>query len=436
MITVSGDRYSWCDGKSRRHFLKIGALGFGGLALPDLYRAEARSGLRSGKSIINVHLSGGPSHQDMWDLKPDAPSEIRGEFRPIATKVPGMQICELMPLLAARADRFSVIRGLVGSVDEHSYSTAMTGYSEKDLKAVGGRPSIGSVVSRLSTATSDRALPYVSLMGHVTPGYLGPVHQPYVPDGGGRSNLKAGKIDGARLKDRGELLRELDTLRREADATHQMEAMDAFTQKAVEVVTSGRMADALDTDKAKDDLKRYTGGNVNGRAGGNRNFLVARRLIEAGVRCIAMSWGGWDTHENNFKSLRDQLPALDLGLSSLLDDLKDRGMLDDVAIVVWGEFGRTPKINDKAGRDHWPRVAAAWLAGGGLRHGQAVGESDRLAGEPKTPVHVHQVHATLYKVLGVDLEKTQFTDPMGWRSGTRSASSCSPRRGPRPASRS
>jgi uncharacterized protein (DUF1501 family) len=192
-----------------------------------------------------------------------------------------------------------------------------------------------------------------------------------------------------------------------------MEALDSFTQKAVEVVTSGRMADALDLEKAKDDLKRYTGGSPNGRGSGNRNFLMARRLIEAGVRCVAMTWGGWDTHENNFRTLRDQLPALDLGLSSLLDDLKDRRMLQDVAVVLWGEFGRTPKINDKAGRDHWPRVASAWIAGGGLKGGRVVGQSDRYAGEAVVPVHLHQVHATLYHVLGIDLESTQFVDPMG-----------------------
>src|SRR5262249_654244 len=176
----------------------------------------------------------------------------------------------------------------------------------------------------------------------------------YVPDGGGKSNLRLGKINAERLKGRTELLNELDTMRRDLDAKGQMEAMDTFTQKAVEVVTSGRMGDALDLEKEeKATLKRYLGdGNGQGRTSGNRNFLMARRLIEAGVRCIAMSWGGWDTHENNFKSLRDQLPALDMGLSALITDLSDRGMLDDVSIVLWGEFGRTPKINTGAGRDH------------------------------------------------------------------------------------
>lgn len=416
MLTISGDRYLSCDGIRRRNFLKIGALGMGGLALPDLLRLEAKDGKKSStKALINVHLSGGPSHQDMWDLKPDAASEIRGEFRPIPTNVTGMEICELFPKLARMADKFALIRGMVGSVDEHSYSTAMTGYSQQALKSVGGHPSIGSVVSRLSQSSADRALPYVSLMGHVTPGYLGPVHQPYVPDGGGRSNLSLGKINADRLKGRTDLLNELDTMRREVDGNHQMEAMDSFTQKAVEVVTSGRMGDALDVEKEdKATKKRYLGDSSGqGRMGGNRNFLMARRLIEAGVRCIAMSWGGWDTHENNFKTLRDQLPALDMGVSALIQDLSERGMLDDVSIVLWGEFGRSPKISNNAGRDHWPRVSAAFMAGGGIRAGQVVGASDRQAADAVTPVHLHQIHATLYRNLGIDVETTQFIDPSG-----------------------
>jgi hypothetical protein len=415
MLTITGDRYQSCDGVQRRDFLKIGALGMGGMMLPDLLKLEAKDGKKSStKALINVHLSGGPSHQDMWDLKPEAASEVRGEFRPIDTNVSGMQICELFPKLAKMADKFAVIRGMVGSVDEHSYSTAMTGYRESELKSIGGHPSIGSVVSKLATATADRALPYVSLMGHVTPGYLGPIHQPYVPDGGGRSNLSLGKINADRLKGRTDLLNELDTMRRDVDANHQMEAMDSFTQKAVEVVTSGRMGDALDVQKEdKATLKRYMGdSNGNGRAGANRNFLMARRLIEAGVRCVAMSWGGWDTHENNFKTLRDQLPAMDLGVSALIQDLHDRGMLDDVSIVLWGEFGRSPKITNNAGRDHWPRVSAAFMAGGGIRAGQVIGASDRQAADAVTPVHLHQVHATLYRNLGIDLE-TQFIDPSG-----------------------
>ncbi|HYF00648.1 MAG TPA: DUF1501 domain-containing protein, partial [Planctomycetota bacterium] len=207
MLTFYGDRKSCCDGVARRSFLKIGATGLaGGLALPHLLRAESNGSSR--KALINVHLSGGPSHQDMWDLKPDAPSEYRGEFNEIATNVPGMRICELFPKLAQRADKFSIIRGLVGSVDEHSSSTSMTAYPEKSLASVGGHPSIGAVVNKVSSSTGNAAPPFVSLMGMVTPGYLGPVYSPFVPDGAGRGNLKLDRqISADRLKNREELLK-------------------------------------------------------------------------------------------------------------------------------------------------------------------------------------------------------------------------------------
>lgn len=413
MLTLLNGRVE-DDGVPRRNFLKIGSLGIGGLMLSDLMRLEAKSSSRAaGKSLINVYLGGGPSHQDMWDLKPDAPSEYRGEFNPVSTNVPGVQICELFPKLARMAERFAVIRGMVGSVDEHSYSTSMTGYSESSLRGIGGRPSIGSVLAWRRRTEEREAPTYVSLMGRVTPGYLGPVYQPYTPDGAGRSNLKLEKIDADRLRSRTELLGALDTLRRDVDAGGDMKALDSFSQRAVEVVTSGRMSQALDWEKEpKETIKRYVG---DGRDSfdGNRNFLLARRLVEAGVRCVALSWGGWDTHEGNFKSLRKQLPALDTGLAALLDDLSDRGMLQDTTIVVWGEFGRTPQVNSGAGRDHWPRVSAAFVAGGGLRGGQVVGSSDRLAGEAREPVHIHQVHATLYHALGIDVENTQIVDPAG-----------------------
>jgi hypothetical protein len=413
MLDITGGTYR-CDGVSRRSFLRVGALGLGGLAMSDLLRAEATNGKNSRKSLINIYLGGGPSHQDMWDLKPEAPSEFRGEFVPVGTNVPGLQICELFPGLARRADKFAVVRGLVGSVDEHSYNTVMTGYRENSLSSVGGRPSNGSLIARLDGGSERPAPPFVSLMGMVTPGYLGPVFSPFVPDGAGRSNLKLGQIDATRMKSRTDLLKGLDSLRREADTSGKMEALDAFTARAVDVVSSGRMADALDLQKEKPEvMKSYTGGNRNGRSRDNEKFLLARRLVEAGVRCVALNWGGWDTHEQNFRSLRNQLPALDQGLSALLDDLSERGLLQDTIVVMWGEFGRTPKVNATAGRDHWPRVSAAWIAGGGLRTGQAVGASDRVAGEALVPVHLHQVHATIFHKLGIDPQTTQLIDPSG-----------------------
>jgi len=419
MLNVGAGRYALCDGMPRRSFLRIGALGFGGLALPDLLRADETAG-SSRKALINIHLPGAPSHQDLWDLKPDAPAEFRGEFRPMATRVPGMQICELLPGLARRADRFAILRGLVGAFDDgHNTNMIMTGYPGDALKSVGGHPSIGSVISKLSSSSADPTLPFVSLLSKNNPttsGYLGPLYQPFVPEAGTSADFKVGTIDAARLRSRTELLRGLDSLRRDVDARGQMDAMDSFTRRAVDLVLSGKMADALDLSKEKPEtVRRYMGsGKDEFPFGYNKRLLLARRLIESGVRCVALeALGLWDTHEDNFNTLRRLLPALDLGLCALLDDLKDRGLLGDVTVAVWGEFGRTPRINEKGGRDHWPRVSAALLAGGGLKTGQVIGSSDRLGGEAVEAIHYHQVLATIYRTLGIDVDKVQFVDPAG-----------------------
>jgi hypothetical protein len=424
MLEIGSSTHKTCDGVSRRNFLKVGATGIGGLTLADVLRAESLptdgSGSDSGsgkgsshKAVINIHLAGGPPHQDMWDLKPDAPTEYRGAFSPIKTNAPGVQICELFPNLAKQADKFSLVRGLVGSVNEHSSSTAMTGYSKKSLQAAGGRPSAGSVISRLNHSARNQAPPFVSLMGKVTPGYLGPLYQPYTPDGAGRSNLQLDRIKADRLQDRRSLLAKMDRMRRDLDTTGKMAAMDEFTRGAVDMVLSGKMAKALDYQKeTKEVQKRYLGHGQREFAT-NRNFLLARRMVEAGVRCVALSVGGWDTHNDNFGKLGKLLPAMDAGLSALIQDLDERSMLDDVSVVVWGEFGRTPKVNSKAGRDHWPGVSAAFMAGGGIKGGRVVGESDRYGGEAATPVHVQQVHSTLYHNMGIDVQTQQFLDKAG-----------------------
>ncbi|MCA9269717.1 MAG: DUF1501 domain-containing protein, partial [Planctomycetales bacterium] len=347
MLTIVDRKQSrYCDGTSRRGFLKIGALGlgFGSLALSDLLRMEAQAGVGSStKSVINIHLGGGPSHQDMWDLKPEAPVEYRGEFNPIKTNVAGVDICEYMPRLARMAEKFALVRALIGSVDEHSPSTTQTGYRQSELRAIGGPPAMGSVVSKLQGYNNGVA-PYVADSIDVSPGYLGPKYKPFSP-GDAQSMLQLSRIKAERLSGRASLLRSVDDMRREVDASGQFAAADAFTQQAVDVVLSGKMAEALDLNKESPELReRYLGSN-DGRYRENERFLRARRLVEAGVRCVAMQWGGWDTHGGNFKTLRDQLPALDRGLAALISDLDERGMLGDVTIAVWGEFGRTPRVN-------------------------------------------------------------------------------------------
>ncbi len=415
MFTLYGSKDRCCDGVDRRSFLKVGAMGIGSLSLVDLLRAEAQAGVGSShKALINIFLAGGPSHTDMFDLKPDAPSEYRGEFNPINTNVNGLQICEHMPNLAKMADKYAVIRSIVGTYDDHTHIHMQSGWHRRDLEAVGGRPSLGAVVSKVQGSTGQ-APPFVSLMGQIEPGFLGPIYQPYRPDGPGRANLKLDQgMTTARLSDRTALLRNLDTLKRSADSTGKMEAMDVFTQRAVEMITSGAMADALDVEKEDPKiLARY-------RSGGNKQrnetdgFLIARRLIEAGVRTVSLRVGGWDTHENNFKQLRSLLPVIDASLAALISDLHERGLDKDVTVVMWGEFGRTPRVNNKAGRDHWSKVMQAVVAGGGMRTGQIIGSTDRYGGEAsERPVHLREVFATLYRNMGIMAKDTTLPDPAG-----------------------
>lgn len=401
-----GRQKAFCDGVSRRRFLQVGATGIGGMTFADLLRAEAVAGVgSSNKAIINIHLAGGPSHQDMFDLKPDAPKEFRGDFNPIKTNVEGLDICELFPQLATRADQFAVVRSLTGMISDHSDFHTQTGHSRRDLQNVGGYPSIGSVVAKVLGPNGSGAPPFIGYNGSY-PGYLGPVYKPYKPQGG---DLRlSGKMTAERLESRTELLSYLDQTRRDADQSGQMEALDSYTQRAVDVVTSGSVADALDLNK-EDAKVRERYGNNDGKM-----FLTARRLVEAGVRAVNFNWGSWDTHSNNFVTLRRQLPKLDVAMSALLQDLRDRGMEDDVTVVMWGEFGRTPRVNKNAGRDHWLRLATCFLAGGGMRTGQAIGKSTRYAEDAMDrPVHLQEVFATLYHNLGIDVDKVTLRDPNG-----------------------
>jgi hypothetical protein len=405
MLTLqTGFTRRFCDGISRRNLLQIGAAGFAGLTLADLLRADDARGLAGHKGVINIHLDGGPSHQDTFDLKPEAPIEFRGEFNPIKTNVSGIEICEHFPLLAQMADKYAIIRSLTGIVDDHTNYQTHTGFSRDNLRALGGRPSIGCVVSKVLGSGAGGAPAFVSYNGG-DPGFLPPAYKPYRPDGG---DLRlSGSMTSERLSDRTALLSTMDRIRRDVDGSRKMEALDTFTQRAVEVVTSGRVADALDVRKEDPKVLERYGDDC-------RNFLTARRLIEAGVRVVTLNWGSWDTHGDNFRALKQQLPKLDRGFSALVNDLHERGLQNDIAVVLWGEFGRTPRVNNGAGRDHWPRVAMAVLAGGGMRTGQVIGSSTRLAEDPADrPVYLQEVFATLYQILGVDPHKTQINDSAG-----------------------
>lgn len=435
MLTLYGKAGRYCDGISRRSFLTIGGLSFGagGFGLAGLLRAGAqqasdRSGLGH-KAVINVFLAGGPPHQDMWEIKTEAPSEIRGEFQPIATNVPGIQICEVFPKLARLMDKAAIIRSVVGCKDRHEASQCMTGWIATEMNNLGGRPSLGSAVSHLHGPVDPSVPPYVGLAAPTrhapwsdsgSPGFLGTSHAPFKPDGPGMENMKLNDITLERLQDRRKLLTSLDKLRRDIDVSGAMEGMDAFGQRALDVLTSSKLLDALDL--SQEDPKvvsRYGDGKpyqyqYDGAPTCNDHLLIARRLVEAGARCVSLSFGRWDSHGQNFDLVRDHGSKLDQCLSALIDDLADRNLLEDVTVVVWGEFGRTPKINPQAGRDHWSLVNSAFLVGGGMRTGQVIGATNRL-GEHATerPVDVQEVIATLYHNLGIDVSRTTLQDPTG-----------------------
>jgi hypothetical protein len=396
MFSFLGAAQKFCDGISRRNFLKIGAFG-AGLTLADLLRARAAAGTGSStKSAIMIYLPGGPSHMDMYDLKPDAPKEFRGEFNPIATNVAGVQICEHFPMQAKMWDKLAAIRSIV-SVDEHSDSLVTTGYSDRDNR-IAQHPSFGAVVSKVR-GNSGSVPPFVSLRGMsrgTEPGFLGVAHRPFTSSGPGMQNLKlVSGVDADRFEQRKHLLEGIDEIKREIDATGTMQGLDTFVTRAFDIVTSGAVRRALDlnTEESKT-RERYKG---------VEQFLTARRLVEAGVGCVTLSIGGWDTHGQNFTTLKRQLPQVDRGIANLIQDLHDRGMQNDVVTVMWGEFGRTPKINNNAGRDHWSPVMSAMIAGGGLRMGQMVGTSTARGERPKDrPYTAPRVLATIYRAIGID----------------------------------
>jgi hypothetical protein len=422
---------------SRRGFLRIGALAAGGLTLPRLLRAEAAAGVRSStKSVIMIYLVGGPPHQDMFDLKPDAPKEIAGPWKPTATNVPGFQICEAFPRLAKIADKFAVIRSLVGNQAGHDAIQVFNGRHPAKKATANGFPQLGSVVARLRGPADPAVPPFVSLCYTCThgpynepgPGFLGTAYSPLTPRGQARNDMVLQSVTVTQLAERKELLHEFDDLRRDIDSTGAMHGMDAFTQQALGLLTSSKVADALDL--SKEDPKvvdRYGTGDPTIFMDGNgaprvpQSMLLARRLVEAGVRVVTLNYSKWDWHgglmaegrkDNRiFTREEEDFPVFDKCLSALIEDLHARGLDRDCTVVVMGEFGRTPKISAQVGRDHWPNVNMAVLAGGGMRTGQVIGATDRIGGEAvRRPVTFGELYATLYRNLDLDANRATVPD--------------------------
>jgi hypothetical protein len=399
-----------------------------------------------------VLLPGGPTHLDTFDLKPEAPAEIRGEFRPIATNVPGIDICEHLPRLARMADKLTIIRSLVGFRDDHNTHWCSTGWESHPAMdsspavpgfPAGDWPSLSSVLSRalgprvtgippgVDLTPVDADARFILRTPPGQPGYLGVAHSAFEVQAVDRRNIMLNGVDLRRLTDRRAMLASFDGFRREVDAHGAASGIDRYQQQAIELLTSARLANALDLNR--EDARSRSRYGLDRTYPDEREgkhyldqFLLARRVIEAGARCVTLAFTrwpfgrvlrgdhNWDWHRDIFPAARATLPLLDLGLSALIGDLHERGLLDEVAVVVWGEFGRTPRINQNGGRDHWPRVCSALVAGGGMRMGQVLGSTSRWAEEPRTrPVHFREVFATLYQRLGIDIATTQFHDLSG-----------------------
>ena len=422
MLSLANRNLPSSSGLSRRELLRVGALGLGGLTLADLLRREAVADLpKRPKSVIYVVLNGGPSHIDMWDLKPQAPVEYRGPFASIPTSLAGVQICEHMPRQAAMMDRTALVRGIRSVENDHYLSEVYSGLP----RGSGKRPAFGSVVSKL--APTAAALPtYVSLndsnsdlFDYEKPHYVGASHAPFRPFKESLSDLTPVKnLD--QLENRKSLLSAFDNLHRNLDQRDAFGGLDRFQAKALEMIASPKVRDAFDiSSETPETLARY--GHKMGKYPhqtakhlmydwNGKPFLMARRLVEAGVRVVTLHAAEWDHHSSAdgdiFFALKCLMPVLDMSIAALVNDLKDRGLENDVLVVVLGEFGRTPKITPLGpGREHWADAGCALFYGGGLTMGQVIGETDSRAERSiNGKISFQNVMSTIYQVLGVNLD--------------------------------
>lgn len=419
-IPLSASSSRTCDGVSRRSMLRVGSLALGGLSMANWARSAAANGAgeRPKKAVIQIWQAGGPSHIDMYDLKPAAPAEYRGEFRPITTNVGGIVIGEHLPYQSQVMDKLAIVRSAFHTNAGHGMGSQwmLTGWQPTIEIDNNVYPSCGSIVARLRGANSPELPAYVNLPRMLNLGksaYLGASFNPFAPDNDPNNdgfqvrNLKLpGRVDLSRLENRRSLIGKLDTVRRDLDAQGDMKEVDKFYAQGLDMVTNDRALKAFDI-KAEDPALR----DRYGRNDLGQSCLLARRLVEAGVTYITIqAGGGWDTHGDNFKQLKDNLlPKYDRALAALVTDLADRGLTKDVLVMAFGEFGRTPRINPGAGRDHWPGAMSVVMAGGGLKMGQAIGETDSKAEYPiSKPYSPGCVLSTMYHVLGVDYRHNFF----------------------------
>ena len=431
MFNIPFGKNRHCDGLDRRDALRLGTTGLlGGLALPSLLEMEATAATAfapRAKACIFLMLEGGPSHIDMWDLKPDAPREIRGPFQPISTNVPGTQISNILPQCSKIADKYTIMRSHSHRDNAHQTGRhwVLTGYppSFADGQAKGMPfnelyPSIGSIVSR-ELGPGGAAPPYIEMpnpLGPGGPGFYGSHYAPFTietdpvqPDFEVRDLNLAEGIDATRFQRRQRLLRGAEKLGIQGNPGGRAQTMESYYRKAMELVTSPKARKAFRIDEEKPQVRQRYGHTSIGQCA-----LLARRLVEAGSRFIGIDHGGWDTHVDNFTSHEKALvPPTDQAFSALITDLDDRGLLDETLVIMMGEMGRTPKINTNAGRDHWSQCQTVIFAGGGVKRGAVIGASDRTASFPTTqPYGIQDLLRTLFHLMGIDASRTYHT-PLG-----------------------
>ncbi len=426
MLKIEGELFRNCAGSTRRNFLQIGAPLLG-LGLADLLRLESRAAeaIRPGsqKSLIVFWTDGGVSQQDTWDMKPDAPSEYRGMYEPISTNVPGVQLSEKLPFQAAVMDRLSIVRSVHHENGIHAPSAhwMQTGYFGPTLaRNAAQKPSFGSVISRSMGSRQPPIPAYVTIpkseaFGYQGAVYLGKAFNPFEVGGDPNAadfrlpnlSLPAGLTEQT-IDSRRALLKTFDTLRRDIDDSGVMEGLDTFKSQALEMVAGDQVRAAFDLNSEDSDLR-----DTYGRHRYGQSALLARRLVEAGARCVNINTGNWDHHNDIAKGLEEHLPPLDKAIAALVVDLTTRGMLDDVIIYCVGEFGRTPRMNGHAGRDHWADCFSVLLAGGGIQGGRIVGASEKWGGGvQERPVTPPDLLATIYHRLGIPPD-THFEDASG-----------------------
>lgn len=403
-----------CDGRLRRDFLKLGMCGLGAMSLPELVRAQLPNKNKD-KSLIFVWLAGGPPQMDTYDMKPDAPSGIRGEFKPIATNVSGIQVCELMPKTATVMDKICVLRS-VTSVDLGSHERSSR-YLQTGVLPVPNMDfaSFGSVFVKEKQFKGEMP-PYVGVLKPAERGwgggFLGPNYDPFLAGDPSEKNYRVRDllppmgISLDRIGRRRQILQEFNTAWRAVDSEAKLNSYDPAVEQAYNMVFSEKVVKAFDIDQEPGKLR-----DAYGRTQIGQGLLMARRLVESGVKAVSVWMGGWDTHAKHFESLKTKLlPPLDQGFGMLIEDLAQRGLLENTLVVQIGEFGRTPQVNKDAGRDHWPKAFSVALAGGGIKGGQLIGATDKHAAEvTDRPITVEDLSATVFTSLGVDLHRVNHT---------------------------